>query len=70
MLIISVRDNENNSLKRKEKTNKETNSEKNKAGRGGGSYSERVRAEWFFKAIKLSGFLQLICKVSVILSRI
>ena len=69
MLIISVRDNENNSLKRKEKTNKETNSEKNKAGRGG-SYSERVRAEWFFKAIKLSGFLQLICKVSVILSRI
>ena len=61
MPIISARDNENNEWKRKAKT-KKTKTEKNK---GGKSYSERVRAKWFCCAFKL-GFLQLICKASLI----
>ena len=45
------------------KTHKnKTKTEKNN---GGGSYSERVRAKWFFNVFKL-GFLQLICKASLI----
>ena len=46
----------------KEKRKKKTKTEKNK---GEGSYSERVRAKWFCCAFKL-GFLQLICKASLI----
>ena len=46
----------------KEKRRKKTKTEKNK---GDKSYSERVRAKWFCCAFKL-GFLQLICKVSLI----
>ena len=41
---------------------KKTKTEKNK---GDKSYSERVRAKWFCCAFKL-GFLQLICKASLI----
>ena len=41
---------------------KETKTEKNK---GDKSYSERVRAKWFCCTFKL-GFLQLICKASLI----
>ena len=41
---------------------KQTKTEKRKGNR---SYSERVRAKWFCCAIKL-GFLQLICKASLI----
>ena len=59
MLIISVRDNENNWWKRK---GKKTKTEKNKEDR---SYSKRVRAKWFCCVFKL-GFLQLICKVYLI----
>ena len=63
MLIISVRDIENNKWKRNEKkTNKKTKTEKNK---GQGSYNKRVRAESFCCAFKL-GFLQLIFKTSLI----
>ena len=40
-----------------------TKTEKNK---GDGSYSERVRAKWFCCAFKL-GFLQLICKATLVL---
>ena len=61
MLIISVRDNENNRWKRN--ANRKTKTEKNK---GNKSYSERVRAKWFCGAFNL-GFLQLICKASLIL---
>ena len=60
MPIISVRDNENNRWKRN--AEKKTKTEKNK---GDKSYSERVRAKWFCCAFKL-GFLQLICKASLI----
>ena len=38
---------------------------KTKKKKGGGSYSERVRDKWFCWAFKL-GFLQLICKASLI----
>ena len=41
---------------------KETKTERSK---GIWSYSERVRAKWFCRAFKL-GFLQLICKASLI----
>ena len=71
MLIISIRDNENNRWKRNAKakkqkkkttaTKKKTKTEKNKGGR---SYSERVRAKWFSCTVKL-GFPQLICKASL-----
>ena len=46
----------------KEKRRKKTKTKKNK---GDKSYSERVRAKWVCYAFKL-GFLQLICKVSLI----
>ena len=41
---------------------KQTKTERSKGNR---SYSERVRAKWFCWAFKL-GFLQLICKASLI----
>ena len=41
---------------------KQTKTEKSKGNRG---YSERVRVKWFCCAFKL-GFLQLICKASLI----
>ena len=60
MPIISVRDNDNNRLKRNtEKKNKD------KKEQGSQKLSERVRAKWFCFAFKL-GFLQLICKASLI----
>ena len=40
-----------------------------KKQRSGASYSESVRAKWFCCAFKL-GFVQLICKASLILSGI
>ena len=61
MLIISVRDNENNRWKRKEKKNKDR-----KKQRRGTSYSESVRAKWFCCTFKL-GFVQLILNASLIL---
>ena len=60
MLIISVRDNENNRWNRNAKKNKKT--EKNKGDR---SHSERMRAKWFCCTFKLR-FLKLICKASLI----
>ena len=48
--------------KKSNKTNKQTRTGKNK---GDGSYSKMVRAKWFCCAFKL-GFLQLICKASLI----
>ena len=44
------------------RTKKQTKTEKSKGDR---SYSENVRAKWFSCAFKL-GFLQLICKASLI----
>ena len=41
---------------------KQTKIERSKGNR---SYSERLRAKWFYCAFKL-GFLQLICKASLI----
>ena len=41
------------------------NKEKNKGTEGDRSYSERVRVKWFCCVFKL-GFLQLICKASLI----
>ena len=60
MPIISVEDNENKRWKRN--ANKKIKTEKNK---GDKSYSERMREKWFCCAFKL-GFLQLICKASLI----
>ena len=59
MLLISVRENENNRWKRRGK-NKDW-----KEQWGDASYSESVRAEWFCCAFKLD-FLQFICKASLI----
>ena len=44
---------------------RETQKKKRKQKKGDGSYSERVRDKWFCWAFKL-GFLQLICKASLI----
>ena len=65
MLIISVRDNENNRLKGNENnnSNNNNNNKKTEKARGDRSYSERVRAKLFCCAFKL-GFVQLICKAS------
>ena len=67
MPIISVRVNENNRWKRKAKKPQQTNKQIQKKTRGDGhrSYSESVKAKWFCCAFKL-GFLQLICKASLI----
>ena len=62
MLIISVRDNEDNRWKSNAKQKTTTKTKKNK---GDGSYSERVIANWFYCVFKLD-FLQLICKASLI----
>ena len=51
-------------MKEKGKKNKDR-----KTQRGGISYSESMRAKWFCCAFKL-GFIQLICKASLILSQI
>ena len=64
MPMISVGDKENNRWKRngeKKQTNKDR---KGQGGGGGRSYSEKVRAKWFWCAFNL-GFLQLICKASL-----
>ena len=59
MPIISARD--NNRWKRNRKTKKL----RQERTRGDRSYSQRVRAKWFCCAFRL-GFLQLICKTSLI----
>ena len=46
-------------------TQKTTKKQRQNRARGNKSYSERVRAKWFCCAFKL-GFLQLICKASLI----
>ena len=55
------RDNENNGWKKNAKKNKK----KAERSKGNRSYSERVRTKWFCWVFKL-GFLQLICKASLI----
>ena len=60
MLIITARDNENNRWKKKA-----TKTKTEKGQRDDASYSESVRAKWFYCTFK-SGVLQLICKVSII----
>ena len=69
MSIISARDNDNY-WKRIEKNNKQTKNKnkqtnKDRKEQGGQKYSERVGAKWLCCAFKL-GFLQLICKASII----
>ena len=49
----------------KNNNNNNKNKDRNKQDRGDRSYSERVRAKWFCCVFKL-GFLQLICKASLI----
>ena len=78
MPIISVRVNENNRWKRKAKKPQQTNKQIQKETRGDGhrSYSESVIETWWFCSMSLKtkwfccafklGFLQLICKVSLI----
>ena len=51
--------------KHKVNNNKKNKQQKTKKNKGNGSYSERVRAVWFCCALML-GFLQLICKASLI----
>ena len=46
------------------KTTKEKQTKTDRSQRNG-SYSERMRAKWFYCAFKF-GFLQLICKLSLI----
>ena len=73
MLIVSVRDNENNRNSKKKKKideremqkKKKKKNQRRKRTRGDRSHSERVRANRFCCAFKL-GFLQLICKASLI----
>ena len=59
MKIIDERE-----TKKKSKT-KQTNKERQQRTKGDRSYSERVRAKWFCCAFNKSGFLQLICKTSL-----
>ena len=59
MKIIDERETQKNP----KQTNK--NKKKQKRTREDRSYSERVRAKWFCCAFKL-GFLQLVCKASLI----
>ena len=49
----------------KEKCKKQQKKKKTERSKADRSYSERVRAKWFCCALKL-GFLQLICKVSLL----
>ena len=72
MPIISVRDNESNSWKRNAKkttttatTTKRSKQTKTEKRKGDRTHSERVRDKWFSCAFKL-GFLQLICKASLV----
>ena len=65
MPIISVEIMKTIGEKELQKTTKEKQI-KTERNKGNGSYSERVRAKWFGCAFKL-GFLQLICKASLIL---
>ena len=51
--------------KPKKQTNKQTNKQRQTRIRGDKSYSERVQIKWLCCTFKL-GFLQLICKVSLI----
>ena len=50
----------------KEKCKKKKKKKTRKEQTGDPSYTERVRAKWFYGAFKL-GFLQLICKASLII---
>ena len=47
----------------KKQKKKKTKTERSKGDR---SYSERVRAKWFCSAFKYIGFIQLICKASLV----
>ena len=62
MPIINVRDNGNNRGERQKNKDR-------KNQRSGAGYSESVGAKWFFCVFKL-GFVQLICKASLILCQI
>ena len=64
MPIISVEIKKTIDEKEMQKTTKEKQT-KTERSKGNRSYSERVRAKWFCCAFKL-GFLQLICKASLI----
>ena len=65
-MLISVRDNEyNNRWMTNAKAKKNKNKKRQKRAKGDKSYSERVKAKWFYCTIKL-GFLHLICKASLI----
>ena len=71
MPIITVKDKDNGNNRWKRNSQKKLNNQTNKDRKeqGNRSYSESVRAKWFCCASKfkwLSGFLQLICKVSLI----
>ena len=59
-MLMSVNGNGNNRWKKNVKQK-----QRQKGTRGDKGYSERVRAKWFCCAFKL-GFLQLICKASLI----
>ena len=60
MKIIDKRE-----MKKNKTKNKKQKKNKDRKRQGGRSYSGRVRAKWFCCAFKL-GFLQLICKASLI----
>ena len=64
MLIISVEIMKTIDEREMQKTTKEKQTKAERSN-GNRSYSERVRAKWFCCAFKL-GFLQLICKASLI----
>ena len=64
MPIISVEIMKTIDEREMQKTTKEKQT-KTERSKGNRSYSERVRAKWFFCAFKL-GFLQLICNASLI----
>ena len=64
MPIISIEIMKTTDERERQKTTKEKQT-KTETSKGNRSYSERVRAKWFCWAFKL-GFLQLICKASLI----
>ena len=64
MSIISIEIMKTIHERKRQKTIKEKQT-KTERSKGNRSYGERVRAKWFCCAFKL-GFLQLICKASLI----
>ena len=66
MPIISVEIMKTTDEREMQKTIQEKKTKKTERSKRNRSYSERARAKWFCCAFKYIGFLQLICKASLV----